>query len=48
MLQEKSHDPITTPKSFFSSVEQLCRQNGAVPILFASWAYQRGGAKLAA
>ena len=48
MLQEMSHDPITSPKSFCSSVEQLCRQNGAVPILFATWAYQRGGAKLAA
>ena len=49
VLQEMSHGPITFPKSFFSSVEQLCRQilaNGAVPILFATWAYQRGGAKL--
>ena len=51
VLQEMSHGPITSPKSFFSSVEQLCRQiraNGAVPILFATWAYQRGGAKLIA
>ena len=51
VLQEMSHGPITAPKSFFSSVEQLCRQiraNGAIPILFATWAYQRGGAKLAA
>ena len=49
VLQEMSHGPTTAPKSFFSSVEQLCRQirvNGAVPILFATWAYQRGGAKL--
>ena len=49
VLQEMSHGPITAPKSFFSSVEQLCRQiraNGAVPILFATWAYQRGEAKL--
>ena len=49
VLQEMSHGPITASKSFFSSVEQLCRQiraNGAVPILFATWAYQRGGAKL--
>ena len=48
VLQEMSHGPITAPKSFFSSVEQLCRQiraNGAVPILFATWAYQKGGAK---
>ena len=51
VLQEMSHGPITFPKSFFSSVEQLCwqiRANGAIPILFATWAYQRGGAKLAA
>ena len=49
VLQEMSHGPITASKSFFSSVEGLCRQiraNGAVPILFATWAYQRGGAKL--
>ena len=51
VLQEMSHGPITAPKRFFSSIERLCRQiraNGAVPILFATWAYQRGGAKLAA
>ena len=50
VLQEMSHGPITSPKSFFSSVEQLCgqiRANGAVPILFATWAYQKGGSKLA-
>lgn len=51
VLQEMSHGPITSPKSFFSSVERLCKQirvNGAVPILYATWAYQKGGAKLAA
>lgn len=51
VLQEMSHGPITAPGRFFSSVERLCRQiraNGAVPILLATWAYQRGGAKLAA
>ncbi len=51
VLQEMSHGPITAPKSFFSSVERLCRQiraNGAVPVLFATWAYQKGGAKLTA
>ena len=26
VLQEMSHGPITAPKSFFSSVEGLCRQ----------------------
>lgn len=51
VLQEMSHGPITTPKSFFSSVKLLCeqiRENGAVPILYATWAYQKGGDKLAA
>lgn len=51
VLQEMSNGPVTSPKSFFSSVQRLCasiRQNGAVPILYATWAYQKGGAKLAA
>ena len=51
VLQEMSHGPMTAPGSFFASVEQLCnkiRENGAVPILYATWAYQRGGAKLTA
>lgn len=50
ILQEMSHGPITSPKSFFSTLEKLCsqiRQAGAVPILFATWAYQEGGEKLA-
>lgn len=29
VLQEMSHGPITASKSFFSSVEQLCRQTRA-------------------
>lgn len=51
ILQEMSHGPITAPERFFASVEQLCRQiraNGAVPILYATWAYQKNGAKLRA
>lgn len=51
VLQEMSHGPITAPGSFFASVEQLCNkiwENGAVPILYATWAYQRDGAKLTA
>lgn len=51
VLQEMSHGPITAPGSFFASVERLCRQiraNGAPPVLFATWAYQKGGAKLVA
>ena len=51
VLQEMSHGPITSPKSFFSSGEQLCKQireNGAIPILYATWAYQKDGAELTA
>lgn len=51
ILQEMSHGPVSAPNSFFSSVAQLCSQiheNGAVPILYATWAYEKGGAKLAA
>lgn len=49
VLQEMSHGPITSPKSFFSSVARLCgliRESGAVPILYATWAYQKDGKKL--
>ena len=51
VLQEMSNGPITSPASFFSSVTRLCEQiraNGAVPVLYATWAYQRDGAKLRA
>lgn len=51
ILQEMSHGPITSPKSFYSSVQRLCEQiraNGAVPILYATWAYRRGSDQLAA
>lgn len=49
VLQEMSNGPVTASKSFFSSVETLCRlicQNGAMPILYATWAYQKNGTKL--
>lgn len=51
VLQEMSHGPITSPKSFFASVQKLCEQiraAGAVPLLYGTWAYQRGSAHLAA
>lgn len=47
VLQEMSHGPCTSPGSFFASVERLCAQiraAGAVPVLYATWAYQEGGA----
>ena len=51
VLQEMSHGPITSPQRFFASVAELCHQiraNGAVPILYATWAYEKNGARLRA
>ena len=51
VLQEMSHGPVTSPQSFFASVGRLCewiRAKGAVPVLFATWPYEKGGSKLAA
>lgn len=49
VLQEMSNGPITAKKSFLKSVSELCnqiRQNGAVPVLYATWAYKRGGKQM--
>ena len=51
VLQEMSHGPFSAPARFYDSVGRLCaliRANGAVPVLYATWAYQRGSAALAA
>ncbi len=51
VLQEMSHGPLTAPQRFWTSAAQLCgqiRANGAVPVFFATWPYQKGGAKLRA
>ena len=49
ILQEMSNGPITARESFLRSTKQLCeriRENGAVPILYATWAYAKGSEKL--
>ncbi|MBR1781039.1 MAG: SGNH/GDSL hydrolase family protein [Oscillospiraceae bacterium] len=49
VLQEMSSGPITAEKSFHQSIDALCAQiraNGATPLLYATWAYQRGGEHL--
>ena len=45
ILQEQSHSPVTSKASFLKSVTALCemsRHAGAVPVLYATWAYQKG------
>ncbi len=45
VLQEMSNGPITSKASFLKSVSLLCekiRAAGAVPVLYATWAYRPG------
>ena len=49
ILQEMSNGPITSRESFLKNTALLCeriRANGAVPVLYATWAYQKGGKQL--
>lgn len=49
VMQEMSNGPVTAPRSFFRSVEQLSRQirqAGAEPVLYATWAYRRDNERL--
>lgn len=50
VLQEQSNAPALKPGLFHPSVKKLCeiiRENGAKPVLYASWAYREGSEKLA-
>lgn len=50
VLQEQSRAPIFCKEKFQESVRGLCgliRENGARPVLYASWAYREGSEKLA-
>lgn len=49
VLQEMSNGPITSKSIFLKNVGLLCeqiRKNGAVPILYATWAYKCDGKQL--
>ena len=49
VLQEMSNGPIIYRDSFMNSVASLCariKSAGAVPILYATWAYQKDCDKL--
>lgn len=50
VLQEQSNAPIFTKASFHASVKklvELIRAAGAVPVLYATWAYREDSEKLA-
>ena len=50
ILQEMSHGPLTSRNSFLKNAGRLCawiREEGATPLLFATWAYQEGSQALA-
>lgn len=49
VLQEQSFAPVGSFDSFLKSVKALCaliRENGATPLLYATWAYREGSEKL--
>ena len=49
ILQEMSNGPITSKEKFLTNVGKLCsqiRENGATPLLYATWAYQKDGKQL--
>lgn len=49
ILQEYSTGPLISPERFRGSVCALCgqiRENGAVPILYATWAFKKDGKKI--
>lgn len=50
VLQEMSNAPLKTKERFLESVARLCekaRLAGAVPVLYATWAYEKDSEKLA-
>lgn len=49
VLQEMSNGPVKSREKFLNSVRELCKQiraNGAKPVLYATWAYQKGGKQM--
>lgn len=49
ILQEMSNGPITSKEKFMTNLSKLCgliRENGAIPVLFATWAYEKNGKQL--
>lgn len=50
ILQEMSNGPVVSKASFLKSASALCgkiRDAGAVPVFYATWAYQKDSGKMA-
>ena len=50
VLQEMSNGPIKSRDAFMKSAGQLCtwiKEKGAVPVLYSTWAYQKGSSLMA-
>ena len=50
VLQEYSSGPVTSRNSFLKNAGRLCswiKKEGAVPVLYATWAYQKGSQAMA-
>ena len=50
VLQEMSNGPVTSRNSFLKNVGRLCawiKEEGAFPLLFATWAYQKDSQAMA-
>ena len=50
VLQEMSNGPVTSRNSFLKNAGKLCawiREEGATPLLFATWAYQKDSQAMA-
>lgn len=49
IVQEMSNGPITSKEKFMTNLSKLCgliRENGAAPVIFATWAYENNGKQL--
>ena len=49
VLQEMSNGPVVSKEKFLQSAAALCeaiREAGAVPVFYATWAYQKGQEKM--
>ena len=50
VLQEMSNGPVTSRNSFLKNIGRLCawiKEEGASPLLFATWAYQKDSQAMA-